>query len=85
MPSLEGKLDHLAQVRGQIGVRLQTIDASIDRQTTERQNLLGRISDIEDVDIERVILELNAANASYEALAGTASRVLGRSLFDYLG
>jgi flagellar hook-associated protein 3 FlgL len=85
IPGLERGLDHVVALRAEIGVRAQEVDATFERRADEGFELVKRISELEDVDVERVALDLQAALTSSEALSTAAARVLGRSLFDYLG
>jgi flagellar hook-associated protein 3 FlgL len=82
--SLTGEIDRLATARAEVGVRMRTTDASIDAHSDERLRLTLRIAEIENVAVEDVAVRLAAANTSLDALAASAGRVLGSSLFDYL-
>jgi flagellar hook-associated protein 3 FlgL len=85
LSSLKAGLDHLIEVRADVGLRIQQIDAALERRPDEAEGLIRRIAEIENVELERVLVEFQSASTSSEALAAAASRVLGRSLFDYLG
>lgn len=85
IPGLERGLDHVIAIRAEVGVRAQEVESTFDRRTDEGFELVRRIAELEDIDLERVVVDLQAAVASSEALSAAAARVLGRSLFDYLG
>jgi flagellar hook-associated protein 3 FlgL len=85
IPTINAGIDHLSQVRGKVGVRLQTIDRALDRHADEALELVRRVGEIEDTDIAEVIVELQSADTASSALSAAASRFLGRSLFDYFG
>lgn len=85
LPELSRELEHLNQVRAEIGTRLNLVDAVVDRHADESVRLSTRIAEIEGIDLERVAVDLAAANNSNGALSTAAATVLGRSLFDYLG
>jgi flagellar hook-associated protein 3 FlgL len=82
---LGAQLAHLGAVRADVGTRLQRIEAEFDRHGEERLRSQTRIAQIEDISLEQVVFEIRALEDSQEALAATAARVLGRSLFDVLG
>jgi flagellar hook-associated protein 3 FlgL len=85
IPDFSVQLDQLTGVRNDIGNRISRIDSFDQRHGDEKLRLMTRISEIEDASLEQIATELAAADASVQALSSTASRVLGRSLFDYLG
>jgi flagellar hook-associated protein 3 FlgL len=85
VPVLNQALDHVGQIRGDIGFRMRRIDQVLERHGDEELSLLERISAIEDADIAEIAVQLQASETATSALSAAAVRVLGRSLFDYLG
>jgi flagellar hook-associated protein 3 FlgL len=85
VPSLAGALDHVGQIHSDAGIRMQRIDQVLERQADEALLLVERIGKIENIDVAEVIVDLQAAETTSAALSAAAARVLGRSLFDYLG
>jgi len=85
VPALSDALDHLGQVHGGVGARMQRIDAVLERHGDEELDLIRRISNIEDADLAEIAVELQANDTATSALSAASARVLGRSLFDYLG
>lgn len=84
-PALTAGLDHIAQLEGEIGTRMQRIDLVLERHGDEELALIDRISSIEDADLAEVVVAIQQTDLSINALSAAAGRVLGRSLFDYLG
>ena len=82
---LRTAIDDVAQVRGNVGSRINRIDDLVNRHGDETTRLKTRIGEIEDVNMDQAVVDLQAAQTSREALSASAVRVLGRSLFDYLG
>ncbi len=85
IPTLTAGLDHLTAVHGDVGIRLRTIDQTIERHADETVELVRRVGEIEDADIAEVIVGLESSETATAALSQAAARYLGRSLFDYLG
>ncbi|HEU4402948.1 MAG TPA: hypothetical protein VFT43_12665 [Candidatus Polarisedimenticolia bacterium] len=83
--ALRDDITRVADLHAEIGTRLQRIDTAMARHGDEEVLLRQRIGEIEDADLAAVTLELQSATTSRTALSQTAARVLGRSLFDYLG
>ncbi len=85
IPVLRRQLDHLGEVRAEVGHRMVLIDNAVARNEDQLLRLRQRISELEDAPLEETAVRLTAADNQLRALSGTASRVLGRSLFDFLG
>jgi flagellar hook-associated protein 3 FlgL len=83
--ALGDAIDHIGQIHADIGYRLQRIDQLVEKHGDEELALRARIGEIEDIDIAEVITGLQASENASAALSASAARVLGRSLFDYLG
>lgn len=83
--ALRADIRRLATTRGEIGDRLQRIESAVGRHEDEALRLRGLVRDLEDASLDEVATVLSASEASRSALAATASRILGRSLFDRLG
>jgi flagellar hook-associated protein 3 FlgL len=85
IPSVGGVIDHLGTVQAEIGTRMQRIDSILESHGDESIDLVRRLGAIEDVDLAEVIVDLQQSETASTALSQAAVRVLGRSLFDYLG
>jgi flagellar hook-associated protein 3 FlgL len=85
LPSLDTAISGVSNVRADVGTRMNTIDAFAIRHGDEALRLTQSIADIEDADLAQVAVDLSAAETQGAALSTTAARVLGRSLFDFLG
>ena len=85
LPSLDTAISGVSNVRADVGTRMNTIDAFAIRHGDESLRLAQSIADIEDADLAQVAVDLSAAETQGAALSTTAARILGRSLFDFLG
>lgn len=83
--TLGDDINRLTGVRGEIGARMEKIDAIASRHTDEATRLLQRIGELEDADLTQVAVELQSASTTRSALSAAAGRILGLSLFNYLG
>ena len=82
---LNNELDHLGEVHTRVGTRLQSIDQVRNRILDEQVLLQERVIEIEGADLAELAVELSSAANSSDALSAAGARVLGRSLFDFLG
>ncbi|MEM7339747.1 MAG: flagellar hook-associated protein FlgL [Actinomycetota bacterium] len=74
----------ISSVVGRIGARTQQLDAAEIRQGGERENVEARASALRDTDVVEAIVQLRAAQASYEASLSATTRAISRSLLDFL-
>lgn len=82
---LKQVLNRFNEVRADVGLRLERIDTVLSSHDDETTAALQRVSELEGADIAEVAATLSQAQTGLDALSATASRTLGRSLFDYLG
>jgi len=85
VPQFSAVLDHMAQVHADVGIRMQRIDETLLRHGDEAVQIVEQLGAIENVDLAEAVVQLQQADNSISALSAAAARVLGRSLFDYLG
>lgn len=68
----------------QIGATTNRVDAASQANSMAREDLQARRSELEDVDVASAVLQLQAAQAGYQAALGAASRANLPSLADFL-
>jgi len=85
---LQDQLDTITQTiltaHGDIGARGAQVLSTKSRVDNEQLDLKTRISNNEDVDLPKAILELQASSVAYQASLGAAGKILQTSLLDYL-
>lgn len=84
----QDQLDVLSQTilttLGDVGARGAQVATTKSRVDNEQLDLKTRISNNEDVDLPKAILELQASQVAYQASLGAAGKILQTSLLDYL-
>lgn len=85
VPQIDAVLDHFAAIHSEVGIRMERIDQTLLRHGDEAVQIAEQLGEIEDVDLAEAIVQLQQSDDSISALSAAAARVLGRSLFDYLG
>jgi flagellar hook-associated protein 3 FlgL len=81
---LDSLLNTVLNTIGDVGARVAQVESTKTRVTNENLDLTTRISENEDVDLPKAILELQASQVAYQASLGAAGKVLQTSLLDYL-
>lgn len=82
--ALDQILSVITNARSEFGAKLQQANQSNDRLELTRVNLSDLKSKIEDVDMSRVVIDLKAAEITYQAALAATARGFQQSLVDYL-
>jgi flagellar hook-associated protein 3 FlgL len=81
---LDAVLGTILNTLGDVGARANQIDGTKQRVEGEQLDLRARISQNEDVDLPKAILDLQSSQVAYQAALGAAGKILQTSLMDYL-
>jgi flagellar hook-associated protein 3 FlgL len=82
--ALDQTLSAITNARSEFGAKLQQADQSYSRLELTRVNLSDLKSKIEDADMSRVVIDLKAAEITYQAALAATARGFQQSLVDYL-
>lgn len=82
--TLQSRHDNILSALSTVGTTTNQVDIAVTSGSTALQDLATRRSDLEDVDMADAVLKLSAAQASYTAALGAASRANLPSLADFL-
>jgi flagellar hook-associated protein 3 FlgL len=81
---LQAVLEDVIGVRAVNGARSNRLDAAVSRLGELEQATLGQISDIEDVDIARALIDFSSQQAGYQAALRAGANIVQASLMDFL-
>lgn len=81
---LKQSVTTIAQERGTVGSKLTTISDLTTQHQRREDELTSRISDTEDIDFSKAILEYQQAQTAYEASLNVASQGSKLSLMDFI-
>jgi flagellar hook-associated protein 3 FlgL len=81
---LDKAIDHILQVRAQVGARLSAIDASNETRQSLELELQGDASALRDTDYAAAVTRLNQQYVGLQAAQAAYTRIAQLSLFDYL-
>jgi len=84
LSEIDAALDHVLDVRGQVGARLNTIDDQRDINQGASLVLQQSKSDVEDLDYTSAISRMNLQLLGVQAAQQAYAKVQSLSLFDYL-
>lgn len=81
---LQAVLEDVIDVRAINGARSNRLDAAASRLTELEQSTLDQISDTEDVDIVKTLIDFNSQQAAYQAAMRAGANIVQTSLMDFL-
>ena len=84
IPDMQKSIDALNLERASIGTRLNTLEDTETSHLRREDELTGRISDIEEVDMSQAIMDYRLAESAYEAALNVASQGFRLSLMDFI-
>jgi flagellar hook-associated protein 3 FlgL len=84
LTQLDNGLNHVIDLRTQIGTRLTSLDTASSQREDLKAQLTGSLSDLKDVDFAEAISRLNQQMVGLQAAQAAYSRIGQMSLFDYL-
>jgi flagellar hook-associated protein 3 FlgL len=81
---IDGRRQQMLTELTGVGARYNRLEVA-EVATLERMGgLESRLSDVEDVDMARTIIDLKSAEVAYQGALGVTARVLQNSLLDFL-
>lgn len=82
--ALDGSMDRVLSYRVINGARLRRLDILENRGKETKIEYTKLLSDVEDVDLSYVLVDLQAKEAAYRATLGVAARIIQPTLLDFL-
>jgi len=84
LAEVEDALDTLLRVRADVGARINRLELADARMQELELNVEQLISDNEDVDLARAIIDLKVAENVYRAALASGARIIQPTLLDFL-
>jgi flagellar hook-associated protein 3 FlgL len=84
LPRLDNALNQMLKLEASLGAEVQRVETTIRRLDDLEVNLMSRISNNDDTDMPRALVDLQNANNLYEAALKASASLFNSSLLDYL-
>ncbi len=84
MPRLDANLDTLLEVRARNGSRSNRLDSAIGRLQEIEEATTKQLSNVEDADIAKTLIDFNSQSAAYQAALRAGANIVQSSLMDFL-
>jgi flagellar hook-associated protein 3 FlgL len=81
---LDASRDDLLGVRAANGARMNRLEAALSRLQEVEGSTLGQLSETEDADIAKTLIDLNSQTAAYQAALRAGASIVQSSLMDFL-
>jgi flagellar hook-associated protein 3 FlgL len=82
--ALNTKLDALLEVRARNGAQTNRLDAASTRMDQITGALTNQLSETEDADIAKTLIQFNSQSAAYQAALKAGANIVQSSLMDFL-
>ncbi|BDZ48997.1 flagellar hook-associated protein 3 [Frondihabitans sucicola] len=82
--AIDARLDAVNAARGDVGARQAQIERAQDSLKSSSVSLENQRSGIEDLDLAKVILQLQTQQVSYQSALATTAKVIQPTLMDFL-
>jgi flagellar hook-associated protein 3 FlgL len=84
LQQLDQALDHLGNVRAEVGARLSAVETAENSREDREIDLQKSLSELRDLDYAEAITRLNQQLVGLQAAQASYTRIAGLSLFNYL-
>jgi flagellar hook-associated protein 3 FlgL len=84
MSGLKTKLDSLLEIRARNGAMTNRLEAGSTRLAQIQEAVTKQLSETEDADIAKTIIEFNSQSAAYQASLRAGANIVQSSLMDFL-
>ena len=81
---LDTGIDDLLEVRAANGARSNRLEAALTRLDEVEESTVRQLSETEDADIAKVLIELNSQTAAYQSALRAGASIVQASLMDFL-
>ena len=82
--ALDGNISSLLDVRARNGARSNRLDAALTRLGQVEDATRSQLSDVEDADIAKTLIELSSQTAAYQTALRAGANIVQSSLMDFL-
>jgi len=82
--AMDGALDQILGLRAEAGARLNRLELAKNRLEDESLSLTRFLSEEEDADLARVLVQFSAGEAAYRAALTAGARIIQPTLVDFI-
>jgi flagellar hook-associated protein 3 FlgL len=84
LQGLDANLDKLLEVRARNGAVSNRLDSAVDRLSQLEESTTKQLSETEDADIAKTLIDFNSQQAAYQAALRAGASLVQSSLMDFL-
>jgi flagellar hook-associated protein 3 FlgL len=84
LKALDGQVDSLLAVRARNGAQSNRLDSALTRLQQVSEVTNKQLSDTEDADVAKTLIDLNSQSAAYSAALRSGATIVQTSLMDFL-
>ena len=84
LDQLDANLNTVLEVRARNGARSNRLDSALDRLGQIEDSTRSQLSNVEDADIAKTLIELSSQTAAYQSALKSGANIVQSSLMDFL-
>lgn len=84
LESIDRNLDTLLSARASNGARSNRLESALDRLAQVEEATTSQLSQVEDADIAKTLIDLSSQTAAYQAALRSGASIVQASLMDFL-
>jgi flagellar hook-associated protein 3 FlgL len=84
LDQLDANLNTVLEVRARNGARSNRLDSALDRLGQIEDSTRSQLSNVEDADIAKTLIELSSQTAAYQSALKSGANIVQNSLMDFL-
>lgn len=84
LDAMDSQINNVLGIRADLGSKIQRVNETQQRNALSKVNFTKFISDIEDTDMAKAVVDFQTAQTTYQAAVGAAAKVLQLSLLNFL-
>ncbi len=84
LENIQNDIDQVLMAQGELGAKSNRLEKAVDRLDSLEENVTKLLSNVEDIDLSQVIIDLRMRETAYQAALQAGGRILPMSLLDYL-
>jgi flagellar hook-associated protein 3 FlgL len=84
LADLDTNLNNVLEIRARNGARTNRLDSALDRLGQIEDATRSQLSNVEDADIAKTLIELSSQTAAYQSALKSGANIVQSSLMDFL-
>lgn len=81
---IDAQMDNILRWRSDVGAKMNRLETTQERLLSQKENVTRLLSEVEDADMAKVIMDLKMQETIYRAALDSGARIIQPTLLDFL-